>query len=234
MIKTKTKKSEYDLFSKLYREWWDEDGQFKVLHEIRPLRIEYILSQIGKKDIKDCKILDLGCGGGLVCESLTKLGAKVTGIDFVKDNIDIAKTHANKNNLKINYIHGDIDNLNISKKFDVIILFEVLEHLDDWRDQITNIKKNINKNGLLIISTINRNLFSKIFAIDIAEKILKWIPSGTHDIAKLIKPEELKYHLSEENFNIKDTKGLTYNPITSDWSLSNNTLINYFCTAVKN
>lgn len=229
-MNTKTNNKEHDFFDKLSKEWWDEDGKFSVLHKIRPLRIRYILDQLNKKNIVEAEILDLGCGGGLVSESLAKLGAVVTGVDFVKENIKIASDHASKNNLNINYINQNIEKLKIKKKFDVIIMFEILEHLDDWKVFIMKIKKNLKKNGILIISTINRNVISKISAIYIAENILKWIPKGTHEFNKFIKPSEIHTCLKNNNFKFKDITGLEFSLLDYEWKLTNNTNINYFCT----
>ena len=142
-----------------------------------------------------------------------------------------AKIHSKKNKLKINYINKDIEKSKLDEKFDIILMFEVLEHLDNWKKTIKNIKKNLNKNGLIIISTINRNLLSKLFAINIAENILNWIPKGTHDYNKLIKPEELKKILLKEKFYFNNIKGLVFNPLSREWKLSKNYMINYFCTA---
>ena len=175
--------------------------------------------------------MDVGCGGGIICEPLARLGAKVTGIDFAPNNISAAKIHAKKNKLKINYINKDIEKSKLDEKFDIILMFEVLEHLDDWKKTIKNIKKNLNKNGMIIISTINRNLLSKLFAINLAENFLHWIPKGTHDYNKLIKPEELKKILLKEKFNFNNIKGLVFNPLNWEWKLSKNYMINYFCTA---
>ena len=140
-MKSKEKNNEYKLFNKLSEEWWDENGRFAVLHKIRPIRIQYILKQLNNRKLKKINILDIGCGGGLVSESLSKLGAKVTGIDFVPNNIKAAKIHSKNNKLKINYIHKDIEKSNIDEKFDVILMFEVLEHLDNWKKTIKKIKK---------------------------------------------------------------------------------------------
>ena len=192
MMNIKSKNDEFTLFNQLSDEWWNDNGKFKILHQIKSHRMTYILDQIGNRDIKNFKILDVGCGGGIICEPLARLGAKVTGIDFAPNNINAAKIHSKKNKLKINYIHKDVEKSKLDGKFDLILMFEVLEHLDDWKKTIKKIKKNLNKNGIIIISTINRNLLSKLFAISIAENILKWIPKGTHDYNKLIKPEELK------------------------------------------
>ncbi len=234
MINNLSKKDEYNLFNKLADDWWNEDGKFKILHQIRPLRISYILDQLKRKNLNGLKILDVGSGGGLVTESLCRLGANVTGIDFVHSNIQIAKKHAKLNKLKINYICADIETININNKYDVIIMFEVLEHIDDWKKFLNKIKINLKKNGIIILSTINRNLLSKISAIIIAENILKWIPEGTHTYEKLIKPEEIKLELNKNGFDTTSFKGIYYNPIINKWNFTNNTSVNYFCTASKN
>ena len=227
----KSKNEEFTLFNNLSDEWWNENGKFKILHQIINHRMTYILDQINTKNIKNLKILDVGCGGGIVCEPLARLGAKVTGIDFSPNNIKAAKIHSEKNKLKINYIYKDVEKLKLEEKFDIILMFEVLEHLDNWKKTIKNIKKNLNKNGKIIISTINRNLLSKIFAINLAENVLNWIPKGTHDYNKLIKPEELKIILSKENFYFNNIQGLVFDPLRREWKISKNYMINYFCTA---
>lgn len=231
MMSIKSKNEEFAFFNQLSDEWWNENGKFKILHQIKSHRMSYILDQINNRNIRNLKILDVGCGGGIICEPLARLGAKVTGIDFAPNNIVAAKIHSKKNKLKINYINKDIEKSKLDEKFDIILMFEVLEHLDNWKKTIKNIKKNLNKNGLIIISTINRNLLSKLFAINIAENILHWIPKGTHDYNKLIKPEELKKILLKEKFNFNNIKGLVFNPLNREWKLSKNYMINYFCTA---
>ena len=231
MMNIKSKNEEFAFFNQLSDEWWNENGKFKILHQIKSHRMSYILDQINNRNIRNLKILDVGCGGGIICEPLARLGAKVTGIDFVPNNIIAAKIHSKKNKLKINYINKDIEKSKLDEKFDIILMFEVLEHLDNWKKTIKNIKKNLNKNGLIIISTINRNILSKLFAINIAENILHWIPKGTHDYNKLIKPKELENTLSKENFHFKNIKGLVFDPINREWKLSKNPMINYFCSA---
>ena len=231
-MNTRSKLSEFEHFTKLADQWWSESGKFKILHDLQPLRVQYIINQIWPKKINKLKILDLGCGGGLVCEPLAKLGANVTGVDFVKQNIEAAKIHAMKNKLKINYIHKDVNDIKLKSSYDVIIAYEVLEHLKDWPDLIKKIKTLLKANGKLIISTINRNFFSKIIAIYFAEKILKWIPEDTHDYNKFIKPKELETVLQRENFKVNNFTGLVFNPIENIWKLNaNKTKINYFCSA---
>ena len=231
----RTKLLEFQHFNKLSNEWWSESGKYKILHKIKPIRIKYILNHITTKNNKNLEILDLGCGGGLVCEPLAKLGFNVTGIDFIENNIKVAKLHASKNNLKINYYTQDIDSLSLKKKYDLIILFEILEHIDNWDKTLLKIKKFLKKDGLIILSTINRNIVSKILAIEFAENILKWVPKNTHDYNKLITPQELEKALIKENFSILDFSGLVFNPFDREWRLSKDIkLVNYFCTARLN
>ncbi len=232
-MKLKSKKQEYELFDKYSQDWWNEDGEFKVLHKIRPIRMKYILDQIKTKKIENLSVLDIGCGGGLICEPLSRLGANVTGVDFVEKNIKIALEHSRSNNLDIKYICKDIEKFESKKKYDLIILFEVLEHLEDWKNFVIKIKNNLKNNGIIIISTINRNILSKYTAIFLAEKILRWIPSGTHDFNKFIKPEEIQNLAIKENFIFLSNKGLVYNPFERSWKISNNTHVNYFCTLKK-
>ena len=213
MNKKTSKKEEFDHFSEIAKEWWEPDGKFKILHKILPLRIEYILKNINKNKVRNFDILDLGCGGGLTCEPLSRLGAKVTGVDFIKKNIEVAKTHAIKSNLKIRYIYNDLDSFNLKEKFDVILILEVLEHLDQWEILLKKIKNNLKKKGVLIISTINQTQLARIFAIYMAENILKKT-------------------LEKNNFVIKSIEGLNYNPIFNEWFLNKNYYpINYFCAA---
>ena len=195
-----------------------------------PLRMQYILDNI--KQVERLDILDLGCGGGLTCEPLSRLKANVTGIDFVKENIKIAKEHAYKSGLNIKYIHADLETLNIKKKYDLILMLEVIEHLDNWEQLIYQIKKNLKPNGTIILSSINRTQFSKFFAIYLAENLLKWIPKKTHNFDKLVSPKKLEKTLIQNNLIIKNITGMNFNPLTQEWILSKNIYpINYFCTA---
>ena len=230
----KIKKSEFDHFSQLASEWWLKNGKFKILHEIQPIRIKYIQDVVNKKQLDKMKILDLGCGGGLVSEGLSKIGANVTGIDFVKDNINIARIHAQKSNLNIDYKTLDFENEKISSKYDIIVIFEVLEHLSDWKSFIKKIQSNLKSNGVLIISTINKNLISKFLAIDLAENFLNWIPLNTHNYHKFIRPKELEVFLNENNFKNVSFNGLIYQPLKREWVLSKNTNVNYFCSCFLN
>ena len=169
-----------------------------------------------------------------MCEPLAKFGFNVTGIDFIPENINIAKKHAAKNNLNIKYKIKDLNNLNIKNKYDVILLLEVIEHLDNWKKTLKNISKILKPKGIIILSTINRNMLSRFLALFIAENFLNWIPKGTHRYNKLVKPKELIGMLIRNKFKIIDLSGMLYNPLNNNWSLSKNTKINNFCTAKKN
>lgn len=233
-MKIKLKKTEFNHFSDLAAEWWNKNGKFKTLHDIQPIRINYIQETLNQRKLDNLRILDLGCGGGLVSEGIAKLGGNITGVDFVEKNIKIAKQHANQNKLKINYIVKDFEKEELPSKYDVIIIFEVLEHLESWEPFLRKIQKNLKPNGVLIISTINKNLLSKFLTIDIAENFMKWIPLNTHSYYKFIKPEELKYQLTKNNFNKIKFNGLNFNIFKQKWELTNNTKINYFCSSFLN
>ncbi len=232
-MQIKSKKEEYYHFDRLSEEWWNEKGKFKVLHDIKPLRMEYIIDQLNGKKLRNLEILDIGCGGGLICEPLCRLGAQVTGIDYVKKNIDVAKIHAKDKKLKINYVCKDIEKLSLKKEYDLIIMFEILEHLDDWKKFLFKIKNNLKKNGKIIVSTINRNILSRYTAIYLAENIFNWIPKGTHDYNKFIKPDEIIEYISDKDLKCTSVKGMNFNPIDMSWNLSNFKKINYFCTLTK-
>jgi len=218
----------------LKKNWWNKKGDFKILHKINPIRVNYILKNF-KNPLKK-KVLDIGCGGGLISEALSFKGAFVTGIDENNKNLNQAKNHAKINSLKINYIKSSFDNFykKNKNKFDLILCLEVLEHIDNFKKTLQQITTLVKPKGTLVLSTINRNFFSKLFAIFIAENILNWIPKNTHTYSKLIKPEELRSFLNKNKINVTDVTGLIFNPLSGQWMLDkNNYLINYFCTAKK-
>ena len=233
-MEIKSKKSEFNHFSKLATEWWNKNGIFKTLHDIQPIRIKYIQDTLNKKKLNKLKILDVGCGGGLVSEGIAKLGADVTGIDFIEENIRVAKKHAKQSKLEINYIVKDFEKERLTSKYDVIIIFEVLEHLENWKSFLEKIQKNLKPKGVLIASTINRNLISKFLTIDLAENLLKWIPLNTHNYYKFIKPEELKDNLTVNNFKKIKFSGLSFNIFKQKWEINNNKKVNYFCSSFLN
>ena len=236
-------KEEIQKFSKLAEEWWDVNGKFKPLHMFNPIRIEYILDNIKKyfkiensktNILEGLNILDIGCGGGLISEPMARLGARVTGIDASEKNINIAKLHSQKSGLKINYINASPEKLNEIEKFDIILNLEVVEHVENVNLYIESCFKLLKKKGLMFTATLNRSFISYIKAIIGAEYILRWLPIGTHDWNKFIKPEELEKFLTDQNFSTLDVKGLSFNPITNKWKKTNNLSVNYIICSYKN
>ena len=231
-------KEEIQKFSKLADEWWDVKGKFKPLHMFNPIRIEYIKEKISNhfnksQSLRGLKILDIGCGGGLISEPMANLGADVTGIDASEKNIKIAKIHAQKNNIKINYINKSPEQLTETEKFDVILNLEIVEHVDNLNLYIKSCNQLLKKNGLMFTATLNKTFISYLKAIIGAEYILRWLPIGTHDWNKFIKPEELERLLSRENFFTVDLKGLEFNPLFGKWKKSENLSVNYIICSVK-
>ena len=235
-------KIEIEKFSNMADEWWDPHGKFKPLHKFNPIRIKYIKENIinhfntknKNKPLSGINILDIGCGGGLLSEPMCRLGANITGIDASIKNIKTAKFHAKKNGLKINYICSSPEKLKTSKKFDVILNMEIVEHVEDISFFLKSCSKLLNKNGLMFVATINKTLKSYIFAIVGAEYILRWLPIGTHDWEKFVKPEELKEILSKNNMSLKKLDGMHFNIIKDEWSITNDLSINYIAKFLKN
>jgi len=235
-------KIEIEKFSNMADEWWDPYGKFKPLHKFNPIRIKYIKENIIKqfkiknsnKPLSGINILDIGCGGGLLSEPMCRLGANVTGIDASIKNIKISKLHAKKDKLKINYICSSPEKLKISKKFDVILNMEIVEHVEDISFFLKSCSKLLNKNGLMFVATINKTLKSYVFAIVGAEYVLRWLPIGTHDWEKFVKPEELKEILSKNNLSLKKFDGMHFNIIKDEWSITNDLSVNYIAKFLKN
>ena len=235
-------KIEIEKFSNMADEWWDPHGKFKPLHKFNPIRIKYIKENIIRqfkiknknKPLSGINILDIGCGGGLLSEPMCRLGANVTGIDASIKNIKISKLHAKKDNLKINYICSSPEKLKISKKFDVILNMEIVEHVEDISFFLKSCSKLLNKNGLTFVATINKTLKSYVFAIVGAEYVLRWLPIGTHDWEKFVKPEELKEILSKNNLFLKKLDGMHFNIIKDEWSITKDLSVNYIAKFLKN
>ena len=235
-------KKEIEKFSKIAAEWWDPNGKFKPLHKFNPIRIKYIKDNIIKKfnlnssnkPLKTINILDIGCGGGLLSEPMSRLGASVVGIDASKKNIEVAKFHAKKNKLKINYICASPEVLKIQKKFDVILNMEIIEHVEDINFFIKKSSELLKKNGLMFIATLNKTLKSYMFAIVGAEYILKWLPIGTHDWNKFIKPVDLVKITKINNLKLEKLDGMNFNLLTNEWNLSSNNSVNYIAKFRKN
>ena len=240
---TTINKEEIQKFSDLAEEWWDVKGKFTPLHMFNPIRIEYIIEKIkshfniNKTEnnfLKNLNILDIGCGGGLISEPMSRLGGIVTGIDASEKNIKIAQLHAKKNNLNIRYLKKSPEQLNEFEKFDVILNLEIIEHVDNVNLYIDSCYKLLKKDGIMFTATLNRTLTSYLKAIIGAEYILRWLPIGTHDWNKFIKPEELEKLLIAKNFRTIDIKGLEFNPLLGKWKKSNNLSVNYIFCSAKN
>ncbi len=240
---TTINREEIQKFSDLADEWWDENGKFKPLHMFNPIRIQYITEKIKQEFnlenqnnnfLKDLKILDIGCGGGLISEPLARLGGEITGIDASEKNIKVAKLHSKKSNLNINYLNRSPEQLKSSEKFDIILNLEVVEHVENVDLYIKSCGDLLKKNGIMFTATLNKTLISYIKAIIGAEYILRWLPIGTHDWNKFIKPEDLEKKLSLANFRTVDVKGLEFNPIFNKWKKSDNLSVNYIICSKKN
>jgi len=240
---TTINKSEIQKFSNLAEEWWDVNGKFKPLHMFNPIRIEYILDKITEhfgldkqknNVLNNLDLLDIGCGGGLISEPMARLGANVTGIDASSRNIQVAILHSKKNKLKIKYLNNSPEQLQEKEKFDVILNLEIVEHVDNLDLYLKSCHNLLKKNGLMFTATINRTFTSYVKAIIGAEYILRWLPIGTHDWNKFIKPEELQEKLSKIKFTSKNLCGLEFNPILKKWKKSENFSVNYIICSVKN
>ena len=240
---TSIDKTEIEKFSKMATDWWNPNGKFKSLHLFNPTRIAFIKEKLishfklnlnSSKPLKELKILDIGCGGGLLCEPLNRLGAAVTGIDPSSNNIEIAKLHAKEMNLNIQYIHSAPENINLKNDFDVILNMEVIEHVSDVSLFIEKCSKLIKKNGIMFVATINKNLKSYVFAILGAEYVLRWLPIGTHDWNKFLTPKDLEIITNKNNFLSDEIVGMKFNLLTQKWSKSNDTSVNYISTFLKN
>jgi 2-polyprenyl-6-hydroxyphenyl methylase/3-demethylubiquinone-9 3-methyltransferase len=234
-------KKEIEKFSKIAEEWWSPNGKFKPLHKFNPIRIKYIKDniiknfQLNKKDepLKNIDILDIGCGGGLLSEPMSRLGANVVGIDASEKNINIAKFHAKKNRIKIQYICASPENLKIKKKFDVILNMEIVEHVEDINFFLKKSSEFLKKDGLMFVATLNKTLKSYIFAIVGAEYILKWLPIGTHEWEKFVKPEKLNEMAKNHYLELENLDGMKFNLLTDKWSLSSDKSINYIAQFKK-
>ena len=234
-------KLEIAKFSKIATEWWSPNGKFKPLHKFNPIRIKYLKENIiehfklkqTNSPLKGLNILDIGCGGGLLSEPITRLGAKVTAIDASKKNIQVAKFHAKKNNLKINYLCSSPEKLNLNKKFDVVLNMEIVEHVEDLNFFIKRSSNLLKKNGLMFIATLNKTFKSYVFAIIGAEYVLRWLPIGTHDWEKFVKPDNLVSLAINSNLKLKKLSGMKFNPIIDKWSLSNDKSVNYIAKFKK-
>ena len=240
---TTINKEEIQKFSNLAEEWWDVNGKFKPLHMFNPIRIKYIkekcishfkLKEDHPKPLMPLELLDIGCGGGLISEPMCRLGAKVTGIDASNKNINVATLHAKKSSLNINYINTSPEQKVIKKKFDVILNLEIIEHVDNVDLFLESSSKLLKENGIMFIATINRTFESYIKAIVGAEYILRWLPIGTHEWNKFLKPNEIYKKLEKLNFKNIEIDGFNFNLFLQTWKKSKDNSVNYIIVAKKN
>ena len=229
-------------FSALADSWWDETGPFKPLHKLNPTRLQFIRGQLQAhfdlednkdKPLKGLSLLDIGCGGGLLCEPMARLGAHVTGIDASAKNIKVASLHAQKSGLKIDYkaIAGE-DLAKTKAKFDIILNMEVLEHVADVASFLGACRKLLKPGGIMLFSTINRTPKSYVFAIIGAEYVLNWLPKGTHHWDKFLKPSEMDALCRAAGFEITELYGFVFDPLKNQWGIKKDCSVNYIGVAL--
>ena len=235
-------KKEIEKFSKIAEEWWNPRGKFKPLHKFNPIRISYIKDNIIKsfklknqeKPLQKVSILDVGCGGGLLSEPMKKLGAEVVGIDASEKNIQVAKLHAKKNNLDINYFCTSPENFTKKMKFDVVLNMEIVEHVEDVDFFLKSSAKLLKRGGIMFVATLNKTLKSYLFAIIGAEYILRWLPIGTHEWEKFVKPQDLIEMLKKYELKLDCLDGMKLNLIKDQWNISSDKSVNYIGKFIKN
>ena len=231
-------------FEAMAAEWWDPNGKFKPLHMMNPCRLDYINSQIAAEFGRDIstdspfeglRVLDIGCGGGLLCEPMARLGADVIGVDAAARNIEVAKSHARQSSLNIDYRVGTAEQLAAKGEvFDVVLNMEVVEHVAEPKSYLIICGKLLRSGGLMVCSTINRNAKSFFFAIVGAEYVMRWLPRGTHEWSKFLKPDELFDLIRMGGLEPVDKTGFVFNPVTWQWKLYARDLsVNYVTTALK-
>ena len=236
--------SEVAKFEAMAAEWWDPAGKFKPLHMLNPCRLDYITAQIAAEFDRDLtqalpfaglRLLDIGCGGGLLSEPMARLGAEVIGADAAARNIPVAQVHAQQSGLAIDYRHTTAEDLAAAgERFDVVLNMEVVEHVADPLAYLTACQTLLKPGGLMICSTLNRNAKSFAMAIIGAEWVMRWLPKGTHDWAKFITPDELYDLIRRAGLDPVDRTGMVFNPITWQWSLSARDLsVNYVTASIK-
>ena len=230
-------------FEAMAAEWWDPEGKFKPLHMLNPCRLDYITGQIAAEFDRDLsaerpfdglRLLDIGCGGGLLAEPMARLGAQVVGADAAARNIPVAQLHAEKSGLEIDYRHTSAEDMAAaSEKFDVVLNMEVVEHVADPLAYLTACRQLLKPGGMMITSTLNRNAKSYVMAIIGAEHVMRWLPKGTHEWSKFITPDELYDLLRQAGLDPVDRKGMVFNPVRWSWSLSSRDLsVNYVTAAI--
>jgi 2-polyprenyl-6-hydroxyphenyl methylase/3-demethylubiquinone-9 3-methyltransferase len=231
-------------FQAMAEEWWDPAGKFKPLHQMNPVRLDYITRQIAAEFGRDLtaalpfaglRLLDIGCGGGLLCEPMARLGATVIGADAAERNIPVARLHAEQSGLPIDYRHSTAEALAAAgERFDVVLNMEVVEHVADPLAYLTACQTLLKPGGLMVCSTLNRNAKSFALAIVGAEWVMRWLPKGTHDWQKFITPDELYDLIRSAGLTPVDRKGMVFNPVSWRWSLSDRDLsVNYVTASLK-
>ncbi len=222
--------NEISKFAQIADEWWNENGKLKLLHMMNPIRGSYIIEktqELKQYDLTTISLLDVGCGGGILSEMMARIGINTTGIDICEENIKIAQSHAAKMGLSIEYVHTSIEQFDNSRKYDVILLMEIVEHVDNLELFISKTLEFLKPEGLIFVSTINRTIKSFCLAIAGAEYILNWLPRGTHNWKKFLKPSEIVNFFREDNIMLQDIIGMKYNIIKNEWCLTENIDINY-------
>lgn len=229
---------EVEKFTAMADEWWDPDGKFKPLHKINPLRLTFIreelcahfgLDERNERPLEGLRLLDIGCGGGLLSEPLARLGAQVVGVDAGEKNVKTAKTHADRSGIAVDYRHGTIELLAESdeKPFDAVLNMEVVEHVAHPETFLKTSASVLKPGGMMIVSTINRTSKAFVFAILGAEYVLKWLPKGTHQFEKLVKPDEIEAALRPLGCETRPPIGVSFNPVSDEWRLSDDASVNY-------
>jgi 2-polyprenyl-6-hydroxyphenyl methylase/3-demethylubiquinone-9 3-methyltransferase len=227
-------------FSKLSEEWWDPRGKMAPLHKINPLRLGYIRDAACRKFERDARsldclkglrVLDIGCGAGLLCEPLARLGAEIVGVDPSETNITVAKLHAERSGLRIDYRATTIEAMDPAERFDIVLAMEVVEHVTDVGVFLDRCAALLAPAGFAVVSTLNRTMKSFALAIVGAEYVLRWLPRGTHQWQKFVTPAELTDHLRRNRLDVTDCAGVVYNPIADRWSISTDTDVNYMLVA---
>ena len=234
---------EIERFSALATEWWNPNGKFRPLHKFNPVRLAYIRDQVATrfgrdpraaKPFEGLRFLDIGCGGGLLCEPMARLGAEIVGADASETNIEIARLHAAESGVKVDYRATTAEALaDAGERFDVVLNMEVVEHVADVDYFVGRCAEMVKPDGIMFIATINRTLKALGLAIVGAEYVLRWLPRGTHQYGKLVRPDELEAALSNAGMHVADRTGVTYNPLSDRWQRSRDMDVNYMVLAEK-